>query len=479
MFLLLFLSLFLKEDKEKAEEIKKSFLFAWNGYKKCAFGSDFLMPVSCQPHHWLNASLSIVDSLDTLYVMGLHEELDEAINYMENNFTFNASGSVFELIIRVVGGLVSAYQFTRKESLLMIAEEFANHLLPAFETETGLPKPNIHFNENIASTWGYSPRSTFLAHAGSLMPEFMTLSQYSDNSVYKMVSDNVLEFLFTSNSFHGLWPSRIDFSTGVFGDIDIGFDAYGDSFYEYLLKLSILTDGKCKSCSTLYKRSIQGMKDFLLRSNSNYTFVGTVKKQNTDDELTHLSYFLPGMLALGSLYFNKSDLELAEKIADTYALWHKSSTTGLSPEAFSLKTGELIITDPSYKLRPEFIESCFYLYRITGKQKWRDIGWELYLSIVKHCKVENGFAELIDVNNPERGHQDVQDSFLLAETFKYAYLLFCNSSYIPLNEYVFTTEGHIIKHFDKEWIEENYQDVPWFSNITRDEGPFIPKKSAL
>ena len=91
-------------------------------------------------------------------------------------------------------------------------------------------------------------------------------------------------------------------------------------------------------------------------------------------------------------------------------------------------------------------------------------------------KVENGFAELKDVNNKEAGYQDVQDSFLLAETFKYAYLLFCNSSFISLDEYVFTTEGHIIKHFDKEWLEENYQNVPWFTNITNDEGPFIPGK---
>ena len=474
LFLFFIKRIDLAEDKEKTEAIKRDFKLAWDGYKRCAFGSDFLKPISCQPHHWLNASLSIVDSLDTLSIMGFNEDLEEAIQFLENGFKFNASGSFFELIIRVIGGLCSAYQLTKRESLLLIADEFATRLLPAFDTPTHLPKPNIDIGNMRASTWGYAPRSTFLAHAGSLSPEFMTLAMHTEKEIYRNISDNVMCFLFNAKAFHGLWPHRIDFATGVFANVDIGFDAYGDSFYEYLLKLYIMTDGKCKSCGSHYKRCIQGMKDFLMRNTTEYLYIGTINDQKASDSLTHLSYFVPGMIALGSQYFNESDLKFAEELADTIAKWHFSTKTGLSPEAFSIEAGAFKIKDKSYKLRPEFIESCFYLYRLTGNEKWREIGWKIYSSIVKYCKVGNGFAELLDVNGVVVGHKDVQDSYFLAETFKYAFLLFSNSDTLPIDEYVFTTEGHILKHFDKQWIEENYNNSEWFTNEIDDEGPYKP-----
>lgn len=467
------LFLYLPADIEKMEAVKKAFKHAWGGYKMCALGSDFLKPVSCKGEQWLNASLTLIDSLDTLYVMGLHDDLNQAIDYLEQKFSPHASGSVFELIIRNVGGLVSAYELTNRPILLKLAKEFTKSLLPAFETPTGLPKPNINTTSGRANSWGYAPRSTFLAHAGSLAPEFMALSELTGDDTFMNVSDTIMKFFFEQDQFNGLWPHRIDFTTGVFGSIDIGFDAYGDSFYEYLLKLYILTNKKCVSCGTLYATSIQGMKDFLTRRTLEGVYVGTVKNAQVEDKITHLSYFIPGMLALGSQYFNLDDLDFAKELTKTYEKWY-ATASNLSAEAFSLKTYPMTIEDTSYKLRPEFIESLFYLYRLTGEEHYREKGWEIFQSIVKHCKTNFGFGTLKDVNNPESGVEDIQDSFLLSETLKYAYLLFADSDLIPLEKYVFTTEGHILRRFSNEWIDSKYMDESWFSELDEVPRPFNP-----
>jgi mannosyl-oligosaccharide alpha-1,2-mannosidase len=452
----LILAVFLPEDSKRLAKIRSAFSDAWNGYKKCAFGRDFLRPISCKGSDWLNASLTLVDSLDTLWIFGLYDEFDLAAQYVEANFSYSATGSVFEMVIRVIGGLMSAYQLSGRASLLVVAEKFATELLVAFDTPTKLPMPNIDLANARPSTWGWAPRSTFLAHVGSVGPELMTLAAHSQNHQILNASDQIMNFFFTRDNFHGLWPLRIDFSTGLFADNDLSFDAYGDSFYEYLLKLFIMTDGQCVKCGELYVSAIDGMKTYLLRSSRNQTYVGTIKANIPEDKLSYVSFFIPGMIALGSQYFNKSDLDLAIALAKTGADWHNATKTNLMADSYEVQQGVIKILDPSFKLRPEFIESCFYLWRLTGNETWRNIGWQIFKSMILNCRATYGFGALKNINYPELGLSDCQDSYLLAETFKYAFLLFSNSSVMPLDEFVFTTEGHPLKHFDKDWIARHY-----------------------
>jgi mannosyl-oligosaccharide alpha-1,2-mannosidase len=264
-----------------------------------------------------------------------------------------------------------------------------------------------------------------------------------------------MNFFFSREPFMGLWPIRIDFSTGLFANNDFSFDAYGDSFYEYLLKLYFLTNGQCVKCRELYERAIQGMRSSLLRTGDRGTYVGNVKCSVPDDRLSYLSFFLPGMLALGST-LNGDDLQLAIKLAQTAASWHAHTQTGLMADEFQIVKEEVVITDPSFKLRPEFIESCFYLWRFTANETWRNIGWTLFESIVRNCRATHGFAALKNVNEPELGFIDMQDSYLLAETFKYAFLLFSDSELISLDEFVFTTEGHPLRIFQQDWLARHY-----------------------
>lgn len=469
---------------ERQNKIKNSFHLAWHGYKKCAQGHDFLKPRSCQGSDWLNLSLTLIDSLDTLYIMNFQNEFDEAVNYLESHFLEhalkNAKGPVFEMIIRVTGGLLSAYQLSGRKILLDIAYNFTSYLVPSFKTKTGLPLPHIDLLNEKQFSWAWHPRSTFLAHAGSLSLELMTLSQETGDNRFKEISDRIYEFFLNNRkqSICGLWPSRINFVTGLFSTFDVSFDAYSDSFYEYLLKTYIITNGCCKGCGTLYQEAIKGMKKILYRNNSktqnpNYddqhAYIGSIEQYKPLDNLTYLSFFVPGMVSLGSQYFNSLDLEMAEDIADTYADWHFGTNSGLMADSFFVENHTLFLIDKSYKLRPEFVESCFYLWRFTGDEHWRDIAWNIYISIENFCKTNHGYGELNNVEIPQLGINDIQDSYLLAETFKYLYLIFGDSSEIDLNKYVFTTEAHPLLHLKQSWLNDNYQNVNGYVLINTNE----------
>lgn len=82
------------------------------------------------------------------------------------------------------------------------------------------------------------------------------------------------------------------------------------------------------------------------------------------------------------------------------------------------------ITSSVYVLRPEVIESFYYAFRATGDQKYRDWAWAAFEAIRDTCVVGSGFAGVENVNLLEGGaYRDFQESFLFAETLKYAYLI--------------------------------------------------------
>ncbi|KAK9475440.1 alpha-1,2-mannosidase, partial [Dipodascopsis tothii] len=102
-----------------------------------------------------------------------------------------------------------------------------------------------------------------------------------------------------------------------------------------------------------------------------------------------------------------------------------------------------ISQDGRYHLRPEALESIFYMYRITGNREWQEKGWRMFEAIELTAQTEAGYAAVADVTNSRKiKHMDEAESFWLAETLKYAFLLFSEPSLISLDDYVFNTEAH-------------------------------------
>jgi mannosyl-oligosaccharide alpha-1,2-mannosidase len=176
----------------------------------------------------------------------------------------------------------------------------------------------------------------------------------------------------------------------------------------------------------------------------------------------HLSCFAGGMYALaGKLFDNETHLSTGRKITDGCMWIYKNSPLGIMPEMFSLTSCPslaecpwderqenifLAVRDKRYILRPEAIESVFYMYRITGEEKYAEAAWEMYSAIEAHTKTEFGNAALRDVmgvgENGEVEREDSMESFWMAETLKYLFLVFEEADVVSLDEFVFNTEAH-------------------------------------
>lgn len=106
----------------------------------------------------------------------------------------------------------------------------------------------------------------------------------------------------------------------------------------------------------------------------------------------------------------------------------------------------MTVLHPGYPLRPEIMESAYYLHTYTKKSTYRDMGRVFLEGLIDHCRVDYGYAALESVVTKEK--RDGMESFFLAETMKYLYLLFVDESVLTLDEVVFNTEAH---PFRKTW----------------------------
>ena len=113
----------------------------------------------------------------------------------------------------------------------------------------------------------------------------------------------------------------------------------------------------------------------------------------------------------------------------------------IEPEILDYKTMRVI--SGAYHLRPEIVESTYYLYHFTGDPQYRRMGEKLFNDFVKYCRTEAGYAALADVVTKQK--RDEMESFALAETFKYFYLLFAPPKTLDFDKIVFNTEAHPLR----------------------------------
>ncbi|RWA14420.1 hypothetical protein EKO27_g683 [Xylaria grammica] len=110
-----------------------------------------------------------------------------------------------------------------------------------------------------------------------------------------------------------------------------------------------------------------------------------------------------------------------------------------------LPAGFVDVNSKAYILRPEAIESVWYMYRITGDKKWQDKGWKMFESIVQHTATEIGSSAIDNVLTTKTTQLNEMESFWTAETLKYFYLLYSEPNLISLDSWVLNTEAHPFK----------------------------------
>ncbi|XP_035201593.1 mannosyl-oligosaccharide 1,2-alpha-mannosidase IC [Oxyura jamaicensis] len=446
------------DTRARRMKIKEMMKFAWNNYKQYAFGKNELRPLTKNGHignmfGGLRGA-TVVDALDTLYIMELEDEFQEAKKWVEKSFDLNVNGeaSLFEVNIRYIGGLLAAYYLTGEEVFKSKALELGEKLLPAFNTPTGIPRGVINLGSGMSWSWGWaSAGSSILAEFGTLHLEFLHLTELSGNPVFAEKVMNIRKVLNRVEKPQGLYPNFLSPVTGNWVQHHVSVGGLGDSFYEYLIKSWLMSDKKDSEAKKMYDDALEAIEKHLVkRSAGGLTYIAEWRGGILDHKMGHLACFSGGMIALGAEHASEERkqhyMDLAAEITNTCHESYARSDTKLGPEAFRFDTGtEAMATRLSeryYILRPEVVESYMYMWRLTHDLKYRQWGWEVVKALEKHCRVEAGFSGIRDVYTTVPTHDNMQQSFFLAETLKYLYLLFCEDDVLSLDDWVFNTEAH-------------------------------------
>jgi mannosidase alpha-like ER degradation enhancer 2 len=416
--------------RQLAARVRTEFLHAWSNYERYAWGQDALRPLSKTGHDWYGQSLFMtpVDALDTLILMRFDAEAERARSLIVSDLSFDRDIYVknFEITIRLLGGLLSSYQLTGDQRLLSLAEDLGNRLLPVFNSPTGLPYVYVNLRTGQTRDSVTNPAET-----GTLLLEFGTLSKLTGRPVFYEKAKRALVETFRRRSPLGLVGQSINVETGAWTNTDSHISGGIDSYYEYLWKCWVLFGDK--DCRDMWAASIPAVNKYLADEIGGELWYGHADMQTgkrTKKTYGALDAFFPALLALSG------DLERARRLqASSFKMW---DLHGIEPEMLDYKTMRVVAG--SYHLRPEIIESTYYLYHYTGDREYRRMGEKMFDDFVKYCRTDAGYAALADVISKQQ--LDEMESFVLAETFKYFYLLFAPPETLKFDKVIFNTEAH-------------------------------------
>ncbi|PAA63039.1 hypothetical protein BOX15_Mlig014089g5 [Macrostomum lignano] len=455
------------------DKVRDMMRFAWTSYERYAWGMNELRPVSKIGHTTTifgsqPIGATIVDAVDTLYMMNLQDEFKKARDWIKDNLQFDKDTqvSVFEMNIRFIGGLLSVYYMSGDRLFVDKAVQLADRLLPAFNTPTGIPYALVNLKTKVGKNYNWAAGScSILSEIGTLHMEFAALSEITGNSVYLDKVLKIRSILAKANKPNGLYPNYIHPSTASWCQQHSSLAGLGDSFYEYLIK-EWLRSGKADAeAKQLFDESLPGIERHMLRTSDSarLLYLADVKfGRIAEKKMDHLACFAGGMFALGAHETRQSAassststsaeafankwIQIGARITATCRESYERTAVKLGPESFRFDSGveavAVRVPEKVYILRPETVESYFYMWRLTHDQKYRDWAWDVVRALETYCRAEAGYSGLRDVYSPSPGKDDVQQSYFLAETLKYLYLIFSDDSFFPLDRWVFNTEAH-------------------------------------
>ena len=298
--------------RSRRYHIKQAMVHAWHGYEAHAMGKDELLPQSGRGNNkWGGMGMTLVDALDTLWLMELKDEFSRARDWVATTLQhdLNTPVSTFETTIRSLGGLLSAYDWSGDEIFLTQAKDLGQRLFKAFDPSKpgALPHGQINLANGGASNIGWTANSVILSEITTIQLEFRYLARLSGIKDYKTKTEHVFEVLHAMKAPNGLYPYFLkqggnDGALPTFVNQKITFGAMSDSCYEYMLKLW-LQGGKTEPLyREMYDTSIQGMHDELVSVStpSGLVFLADKNSGRMDYKMDHLVCFMGGLLALGA-----------------------------------------------------------------------------------------------------------------------------------------------------------------------------------
>ncbi|PNY23600.1 alpha-1,2-Mannosidase [Tolypocladium capitatum] len=378
------------------------------------------------------------------------------------------------------------------------AKDLGDRLLAAFDTPSGIPYASVNLEkfQGIPSHADMGASST--AEATSVQLEFRYLAKLTGEKLFWEKAEKVMEVVDENNPRDGLVPIYIYATSGEFRGNNVRLGSRGDSYYEYLIKQYLQTNKQEPVYEEMWNESLQGVRKNLITYTepSGFTIIGE-RPDGLDGYLSpkmdHLVCFMPGTIALAATgglteaearklaswsKKNEDDMRLARELMHTCWGMYKYMATGLAAEITHFRIANPPLPesaphdppadfDPDHDAkwredfnvksndvhnlqRPETVESLFYMWRITGDIKYREWGWEMFRSFTNYTAVEDGggFTSLSNANVIPPVIKDNMESFWLAETLKYMYLLFSPDDLLPLDRVVLNTEAHPLPRFE-------------------------------
>ncbi|KAJ3574876.1 hypothetical protein NPX13_g4221 [Xylaria arbuscula] len=499
----------------RREQVKSAFITSWDAYSANAWGNDRYHPVSGRGSQMSPNGLGwiIVDSLDTIMLMNLTNRIDEPRKWLHRSLSYNQDQDVntFETTIRMLGGLLSAHYLStklphaasRRDSVYLAkAVELADRLLPAYESRSGIPYASVHLSKAKGIRSHADGGSSSTAEASTLQLEMKYLSYLTGNDTYWRKAERAMKVLDDNRARDGLVPIFVHPESGRFTSQEIRLGSRGDSYYglKYLVKQYLQTSGGEPVYLEMWEEALEGIQKHLITNtkHSGLKFVAELPQGiggPMSPKMDHLVCFLPGLIALGATRGHtlskartwpswddkkEGQIQLAKDLMKTCWGMYAVTETGLAPEIawFHADEGDLRAAPGDRSLvptknslaawkkdyiikpldahnlqRPETVESLFMMWRITEDPVYREWGWKIFKAFEKHTKVgdKKGYTSVNDVNTVPPPFRDNMESFWLAETLKYLYLLFSPTDFIPLTEVVFNTEAHILPVIVAKW----------------------------
>jgi len=419
------------------EQVKSEFLHAWNGYKTYALGMDALKPISKTGHNWYKQSLLMtpVDAYDVMMIMGLKTEAKEAKEMILNDLHFDVDMDVqnFEVSIRILAGLISAYELDGDKRFLNLADDLGKRLIKSFNSPTGMPYRYVNLKTGKTRGEVSNP-----AEIGTYIVEYGILSRHTGDTSYYNTAKRAMVALYNRRSALGLVGEAINVETGVWTNRESHISGSIDSYLEYLLKASILFNDK--DLREMWNTSIAAVNKYQADERFGGLWYGHCQMDSgliTGTYYGALDAFFAATLAMNG------DLDRAKALQESnYKMW---MLHGIEPEAMNYKTME--VSYPTYILRPENIESAYYLYHYTRDNKYLRMGKVMFESLMKYCKNETAYCALKNVVTKEKS--DSMESFFFAETLKYFFLLFDDGQSLDFDSVIFNTEAHPYRKFAK------------------------------
>ena len=417
------------------EDVKDEMRWAWGNYRAHAWGKDDFRPVSggnkSFPLKDRHLGLSLIEAMDTLWVMGLDQEFADALDWVKANADFDVDGevSVFETEIRLVGGLLSAHHACGDPVLLAKARDLADRLLPAFDTPTGMPCRYMNLRTKAARDPMSNP-----AEVGTHIAELGTLSKLTGDRKYYDAAKRAMVAMYDRRSKAGLLADTIDVRTGQWGSRRATIAPPSDSYYEYCW------DGWQLFGDHDFKAMYDNLTDAVLKhqiahANGHLWFVDvdfeTGKQLSTEQD--ELASFYGGLLAQGGAG--------ATGAAYTRAWASVQAKFGILPEGYDYATGKP--TSATNALRPELADAAFNHWLLDGRIEWRLLGRTHYLNMKRWNRARYGYTDMANVVTKTQA--DHCPGYWWSEQMKYYYLLFSDTKRFDYKDNYLSTEGNVLR----------------------------------